>query len=686
MQPIVPPLNPPLCKIKQRFEITLFFTLLLIFSDTRSVAEQPYNICETKLAGPKGRAGWNRDNVLVAIRQLHTAGFELNFTNMRDDPDGKISRFLQDLNLVTKGAAAKSLMRAASRYYENWGLALSAAGLEIKKIQPQSTTSGRNNSNPQQWSRAQVTSGIKTLVQSGLKIRTLADTIQAGPSARAVLDQLSQLTPLPSTRLSNLVAAAIYHFGNWPAAYEWAVPSPPDFTQQDIQAALQAIAKRKLVLSVFRLKYDRSGLFSEILRESRLPLANGRRLLKGILRYYPDLKQPAQEFGIELAENPPPIQWSKESLCAVLRKLYDLGYSINVASVFHDREGLIAKFLRKGDYPDTKAITLYHAGLKFFTTWDGTLRAAGLDPGLIRQQGWKASLTEVHAALQVLADLKVKLSRKSLLEDQNGVIQKALTEAKLPFKDTRILYREIVSHYPQPELAFAEFNISYVPREGAIKWTPESMIEVLQKLHALGYALNVSSLFWDRSGVITRFLAEGDYANPAPRTLYHAGRKYFGTWDEALLAAGIDPDTIRIRGWAAYRILSLELQNERREAAQTKSWLPTRTALRTGLDDLAEIEVVDPSDMEQDLIRKDQAEHIDQAIEALDAEDRQLFTALIESVEENGIDNENQTDLAGYFSRQLATQFGVSPEILKPHIEKLMAQLLSNAHLREALD
>lgn len=95
-----------------------------------------------------------------------------------------------------------------------------------------------------------------------------------------------------------------------------------------------------------------------------------------------------------------------------------------------------------------------------------------------------------------------------------------------------LLYKKTLEFFETLENAFlaAEIDPSQIKRnyDSRLKWTPEYVISSIQWLHFWGCYLN------------------GGYIDDRYNRLYKKAREIFGSWDNALRAAGLDPKQIRI--------------------------------------------------------------------------------------------------------------------------------------------
>lgn len=162
--------------------------------------------------------------------------------------------------------------------------------------------------------------------------------------------------------------------------------------------------------------------------------------------------------------------------------------------------------------------TLYHVIRKVFGRYDDAMRAAGIAPSRVRrQQYW---------------------SREDVL---NGIRQRAEQGRELGLYGDQYppagLVDAAIRWFPSWSDACHAAGVRFDdPRRRVRGWTRSALLSRIRELHASGEKVNFSG---------------------HPGSFQHAGQTLFGSWDAALLAAGLDPDVIRLRRrpWTADNLL-----------------------------------------------------------------------------------------------------------------------------------
>ena len=153
-------------------------------------------------------------------------------------------------------------------------------------------------------------------------------------------------------------------------------------------------------------------------------------------------------------------------------------------------------------------IVLYNALLHYFGSIQRARRAAKLpDPPQYRE--W--SDADVIAELRRLHDNGITIRYRDLercgREDLVGAIRVYIGS---------IVRARVLARIPHPPRALYEQEV----------WDEDRVVEDILELHQLGQPLAYSK---------------------APNKLVNAATRYFGGWDNALSAAGLDPDDFRLR-------------------------------------------------------------------------------------------------------------------------------------------
>lgn len=496
---------------------------------------------------------WSKRMVLDAIRARHRQGLPMSNIGKYDG----------------------TLASAAVRRFGGWGSAMEAAGLERLH---------------RQWSKE-------------LIVRELRAWHRAGMSSRNV--------PLD--------AAAICHFGSMGAAYVAAGIDPYSNNRWSQQRVIEAIQDRHVRGLSLKSKDDcnlsRAGarLFgswnaaiaaagipvaektwtcvrwtsAEVLDEIRGRHKNGVNV-RNLSRTAPDLVAAAKKHlggwyhalsaaGINLK---PCNRWSHQKIIADIR--------------VHDKQGTLSQIWRIDQL-------LLNAGCKRFGSWRKALKAAGFEP---TRQRWSKErvLHELHVRYQ-RSQHNITVTAPGLYHAIRRYFGSRLTAyevAGLPPKRCHWSAQRVVKtiqDYHNRGLAihragFGEVALAQAAKQrfgswhGAVsaagladktappkiarKWTKEAVIAAILARHRQG--LHLAKVYKDDTG------------------FYTAGKKHFGTWNNALMAAGVQSTRRRwtkdvvieeIRAWymRGLRISAISRKDNNLTAAAIRLFGTWRKAL-----------------------------------------------------------------------------------------------------------
>lgn len=224
-------------------------------------------------------------------------------------------------------------------------------------------------------------------------------------------------------------------------------------------------------------------------------IADEPKLAGGIHRHFGSHAAALQAAGIDPESVRKSISWDKPKIIAALIRRRDEGLELNVKAIANSQPSLAGAMYR------------------FFHSHDDALRAAGIDPDVVRKRAsWDRD--SVIIALRQRADAGLDLNVAAVRRSDYAL----LGAVHRYFDD-----------YPAALLAAGIDPKLVVKRR---EWDKETVVAALRERHAAGLALNDKAIQKSDPG------------------LSSAARNYFGSHDDALRAAGFDPDAIRkARSW-----------------------------------------------------------------------------------------------------------------------------------------
>jgi len=252
-----------------------------------------------------------------------------------------------------------------------------------------------------------------------------------------------------------------------------------------------------------------------------------------------------------------PGKWSEPQLVAIIQALAAQGIPINAKAVERDQDGRIIAYLKSLGL-DATVSQFYKAIQRRFGPWDNILRAAGFEPENIRGARW--SVENVIAALEGMSAAGIPLNSRYVIDDPDGRVAAYLKENKLPGNSPSSFFTTAQRLFDNWDNALRSAGLDPARiRLSTPFWTEPRMIGAISDLNKAGIPLNVVSILRDHAADVRSYLVSKKWPVTSPGALIHAADRLFGGWSEALLAAELDPNQIRIQApqWKAPQITKM---------------------------------------------------------------------------------------------------------------------------------
>ncbi len=442
---------------------------------------------------------WTNQKVLETIQQRYEAGKDMSQAAVRREDMG--------LTLV------------AGRRFGGWYKALEAAGIPSEAHMRQKPRG--------YWTESRIIDEIITLHENGKPLY-----------ARYAIQHYSAL-----------FSAAYNVFGDWQKAIESA----------------------GLNYSVIRLHQEWSGEL--VIRRIRDRKAKGLRMSSLIVKkedirlwdaaraYYKDWYAALEKAGISRDSVTKSEKWSQERVINEIKQLAGLGEDLSLRNVFFTHS------------------KLYNAGCRYFSTWEQALRIAGYNYDEIRRQRKKLTKEEILQLLRKYQSEGMHLDWTSLRDVDAGLAKiarvrfgsyKAAIEA-LGLDYDKINRDRVAGRRTWTEEKVKEELHSYVEKNETFDLLPEKdhglyqaavnyFGDIRKGIEAAGmdYQSLVSRNIWSEQKIIAEIIRLKDDGEDL--SVSHIQQKYgtlvksasspgyFGSWENAIVAAGLDYDEIR-RNW-----------------------------------------------------------------------------------------------------------------------------------------
>jgi hypothetical protein len=256
-----------------------------------------------------------------------------------------------------------------------------------------------------------------------------------------------------------------------------------------------------------RQRWSRERIVQEIrrLHARGIPLnmASVRRVFPSLVatacsrRYFGSWKAAIEAAGFDYDKVVRIKRWTPEEVLAEIRALYRQGADLRPSAVAKHHQ------------------TLLVAARKRFGTWAKAVKAAGIDyeAYLRRQhQEW------VEADKRYIIEEIRRLYREGRIDELSGAWRHHLT-----------LFRKARHRFGSWKAAIEAAGLNYEAIVSRRKWTKESILREIQRLYAEGKDLSVTAMQRNYPNLLA--IAQSPY--------------YFGSWQAAIEAAGLDYELIK---------------------------------------------------------------------------------------------------------------------------------------------
>lgn len=152
--------------------------------------------------------------------------------------------------------------------------------------------------------------------------------------------------------------------------------------------------------------------------------------------------------------------------------------------------------------------------------------------------------------------------------------------------------------------------------------------------------------------------------------------RVFGSWDQALVSSGLNPDQIRKRGWADYKVLTPAMQYQRKFLIEQ-----TVGQENFGYDKEQNRIAIEQTTSEDIVINKEINIRINNTLNGLNHKEQFLFDLLLETMSEQRL----REDYAGFELKKLVQEVQGAYNVAPSEINLLFAKIIENKELQAAL-
>ncbi len=534
-------------------------------------------------------------------------------------------------------------------------------------------------------SREKIIQGILALKEAGLKLNSGNLQRDEGKVYRHALKKAFGADVGAIT----LLRTAEKEYGSWNAALLAAGLNPNEINlhsakkllsdPEQIIKAIRLLKEAELSLNSNSVRDDEGGLYSQVLSK-----AFNAKMITSALQ-----NAAKQKFGswdkallaagfdpVEIrARVPVGALSSKEQIIKGIQALRDANLPLNQLSLNQKKNSAYSKVLGKAIGAKANPAAFAEAASKLFGSWDAALTAAGIDPSTVRRhapQGIFATKEQIIKGILALREAGLALNATSLdAGGDNKLYVEALSKAlgtKAGPQNLTERAREIFGSWDAALLAAGlQPNEIHLRAPDGLFSTPEQIIKGIQALRKAKLDLRYTSIRNNSGNKYSQTLLQEFNVKANAETLYSSSQAVFGSWDEALRAAGIDPQEVRVKAALGARVFvsaydNLELRANARGEQKTRG--PTGQ---------------DTKNPEQLFAERQNEVLIQKATSQLAPRDRATGTKILEVIlEADGIDNATQLIDAVTAETQSS--------IPKSEIQRIIGELTKTPALKELLE
>ena len=546
------------------------------------------------------------------IHILHKARLPLAQAEAIKDPSHPLSKFLSQA--IGSNVSGDSLHKAACLHFGTWESAVREAG--ISPVVP--------GDQHHFWHKKLVIQAIIALMDSGSPI---GHSLLYRNSAPQVDRILNQVVGRPTSRAA-LFRAANHFFGSWERAVEVSSMGPTErwhtyfWTKQRIKVAIRALHQEGVALNVGALWRNRSAHLGRVLRQSVGRTTTGSALYAAGRTYYPGWNEALKSAGLDPHKIRRQGFWNRENVISAIRSLDQRGAPLSSGEILQDRRLRTQKIIYRAAGQSRTGRSLALAAIRLYGSWDEALTRAGIGPQRVRRRPFRWDKRSILKLIKALHGVNVPLDEKIFSRDKNEAISSEIF--RLTGRRTRASWIHQLARWKFGSWQDAVAQALKQPDEETVsqedmKEAQETFALHLRRLHENNFKLNHGAMH-ENSKLILAF-NQGAYGEDiSGLSLLCAGKKYFGSWDQALAAAQFDP---------------LEIRKRMRSRTSNKTVTPhqvERVSIGGGETRNSAFFGDPPKDPQEILEDNERRETLGAAIEELDEEDREIAEEIFDII------------------------------------------------------
>ena len=365
---------------------------------------------------------------------------------------------------------------------------------------------------------------------------------------------LSRISGKPMSR-KFLYQAACYHFGSWNKALKACnlkqvkTSHNKFWNKTKILESIKALKAANHPLNVRSIWRDRKRSTTNVLIKTTGKATTGSGLHDAARRYFGswDIALEKAKVNVENVKEKP--FWTKKKIIKAIKAIEREGISLNAGNIGRDCSYKTSKIFKAEFGKKRMGRSLYYGAYQIFGSWDRALIEAKISPVKVRKCNFVWKKKSIARILNILWEYEIPINVASIQNDRsmetNSIIFNYTGQIATGSKLFRLGLKNIGSW--DSTLKFSGFKLSEVRRSGSpCERNKEKIITMIRSFYRKSFALNWKAIT-DHSHKMMYFIEDNFGSAISGRSLYSAAVETFGSWDEALWEAGLNPVEIRLR-------------------------------------------------------------------------------------------------------------------------------------------
>lgn len=238
--------------------------------------------------------------------------------------------------------------------------------------------------------------------------------------------------------------------------------------------------------------------------------------------------------------------WTKELILKGIKALVEAGVTVNCYGLARDKSIRTSKILKETTGLDVTGAKLYSAAYKKCGGLYKAASMAGINHRDIRTDTKFWSKKDMVTAIKALNKNGICLSVMNIEKNRNPKVTSIILKSSGLRANGYKLYRKSCKTFGSWDKALlaAELDPFEIRR---VNWSfdEKTLIKTIRHLNKKNLPLNIKSLENNKGNKISAELKRFLGNDIPPTKLFLSGKKKFGSWDSALMAAGLNPKKVR---------------------------------------------------------------------------------------------------------------------------------------------